>query len=68
METQSSRQSTSKRQKREKATIDHLVDEMYQEKPEDGDLKSPTTDGGLPVEEQVRKEWDPNKNGGLPTS
>jgi hypothetical protein len=33
METQSSRQSTSKRQKREKATIDHLVDEVYQEKP-----------------------------------
>jgi hypothetical protein len=26
------------------------------------------TKAGLPVEEQVRKEWDPKKDGGLPTS
>jgi hypothetical protein len=30
-------------------------------------VQSPTTETGLPVEEQVRKEWDPNKDGGLPT-
>jgi hypothetical protein len=30
-------------------------------------VKSPVTETGLPVEEQVRKEWDPNKEGGLPT-
>lgn len=29
-------------------------------------VQSPTTETGLPVEEQVRKEWDPKKNGGLP--
>jgi hypothetical protein len=28
--------------------------------------RSPTTSTGLPVEDQVRKEWDPRK-GGLPT-
>jgi hypothetical protein len=31
-------------------------------------VQSPTTETGLPVEEQVRKEWDPKKDGGLPTS
>jgi hypothetical protein len=25
------------------------------------------TETGLPVEEQIRKEWDPKKDGGLPT-
>jgi len=29
-------------------------------------VQSPTTKTGLPVEEQIRKEWDPKKNGGLP--
>lgn len=32
----------------------------------DAKTKSPTTSGGLPIEDQLRKEWDPNKNGGLP--
>ena len=50
----------------DKATIDHLVEEVYEDKAEEGHLQSPTTDSGLPVEEQVRKEWDPKK-GGLPT-
>ena len=50
----------------DKATIDHLVDEVYEDQPEEGHVQSPTTDSGLPVEEQVRKEWDPKK-GGLPT-
>jgi hypothetical protein len=57
--------STQKRHRREKATIDHLVDEVYEKKPAEGHMQSPTTDSGLPVEEQVRKEWDPKK-GGLP--
>ncbi|HTZ36249.1 MAG TPA: hypothetical protein VMB84_09520 [Stellaceae bacterium] len=26
-----------------------------------------TTSDGLPVEQQVRKQWNPNKKGGLPT-
>jgi hypothetical protein len=30
-------------------------------------VQSPTTESGLSVEEQVRKEWDPKKQGGLPT-
>jgi hypothetical protein len=33
----------------------------------DATTKSPTTPGGLPIEDQLRKEWDANKNGGLPT-
>ena len=58
------RERTQSRHVREKATIDHLVqpkapDETHAE-------HSPTTSTGLPVEDQVRKEWDP-RNGGLPT-
>ena len=34
----------------------------------DATVRSPTTDAGLPVEDQIRKEWDPKKDGGLPTS
>jgi hypothetical protein len=30
-------------------------------------VRSPTTETGLPVEEQIQKEWDPKKDGGLPT-
>jgi len=58
---------TKRRHVREKATIDHLVDEVYEKKsPDDGHtVHSSTTATGLPVEEQVRKEWDPSK-GGLP--
>jgi hypothetical protein len=52
---------------REKATIDHLVQDVYKQKPPDEKhaSHSPTTSTGLPVEDQVRKEWDPRK-GGLP--
>ena len=32
----------------------------------DATVQSPVTETGLPVEEQVRKEWDPKKKGGLP--
>ena len=52
---------------REKATIDHLVQDVYKPKPVDKKHRerNPTTSSGLPVEDQVRKEWDPRK-GGLP--
>lgn len=30
-----------------------------------GHVHSPTTGGGLPVEDQIRKQWGP-RNGGLP--
>jgi hypothetical protein len=50
-----------RRHVREKATIDHLVNEVYEEKsPGDGHtVHGSTTATGLPVEEQVRKKWDP---------
>ena len=59
-----------RRHVREKSVIDHLARKLYEPKPaaekkEDTNL-SPTTSTGLPVEDQVRKEWDP-RNGGLPT-
>jgi hypothetical protein len=31
-------------------------------------VRSPTTESGLPVEEQIRKEWDAKTKGGLSTS
>jgi hypothetical protein len=34
----------------------------------DAGVQPPLTETGLPVEEQVRKQWDPKKSGGLPTS
>ncbi len=56
-----------RRHVRDKATINHLVREVYE--PEAPDEKrterSSTTSTGLPVEDQVRKEWDP-RQGGLP--
>jgi hypothetical protein len=57
-----------RRHVREKATIDHLVRNVHKPKPADerSSGHSPTTSTGLPVEDQIRKEWDPRK-GGLPT-
>ena len=62
------RERTQRRHVREKATIDHLVQDVYEPKAPDEEHKfrSPTTPTGLPVQDQVRKEWDPRK-GGLPT-
>ena len=54
------------RRKRDKAVVEHLAREVFEPQP-DGETKSPTTESGLPVERQVRKKWDPKKNGGLPT-
>ena len=66
MRNTSNNKATQKRHKREEATIDHLVGKVYESEPAVGNVQSPTTDNGLPIEEQVRKEWDPKK-GGLPT-
>lgn len=47
----------------------HVADEPVTEADSLGaTVQSPTTRTGLPVEEQIRKEWDPKKDGGLPTS
>ena len=47
----------------------HIADEPVSEADSLGaTVQSPTTETGLPVEEQVRKTWDPTKDGGLPTS
>ncbi len=46
----------------------HIADEPVGEV-ETGEptVRSPVTDTGLPVEEQIDKQWDSNKDGGLPT-
>ena len=57
-----------RRHVREKAVIDHLADKLYDPEGsvDDGHVvQNPTTSTGLPVEEQVRKEWNSRK-GGLP--
>lgn len=47
----------------------HVADEPVGEAGgADATVQSPITETGLPVEEQIRKEWDPKKQGGLPTS
>ena len=47
---------------------DHVADEPVADADALGaTVRSPTTKTGLPVEEQVQKEWDPKKDGGLPT-
>ena len=46
----------------------HIADEPVADPDaSDATVRSPITGTGLPVEEQVRKEWDPQKDGGLPT-
>lgn len=47
----------------------HIADEPVGEAGSaDATVQPPTTETGLSVEEQIRKEWDPKKQGGLPTS
>jgi hypothetical protein len=43
----------------------HVADEPFADA--DASVRSPTTETGLPVEEQIQKEWDTKKDGGLPT-
>jgi hypothetical protein len=53
---------------REKRVIDHLADKVFEPTApgeQEPATHHPTTETGLPVEEQIRKEWDP-RNGGLP--
>ncbi len=56
-----------RRRARENALIDHLADKMFEPKGsiDDQPNHSPITPTGRPVEDQVRKEWNPRK-GGLP--
>lgn len=55
-------------EEREKAVIDQVAEDVANSRP-DGEpaTRDPITPSGQPVEEQVRKEWDPKKQGGLPT-
>jgi hypothetical protein len=50
---------------REKATIDHLVQECYEARAPKRRVHSSRTEKGQSVEEQVRKKWSASK-GGLP--
>ena len=64
------RDATRRRHVREKSIIDHVARDLFKPAPEPAAEKTErpksTTETGLPVEEQVRKEWD-GSNGGLPT-
>ena len=52
----------------DEAVIDHVADVTTDTLPgEEPVVQSPVTPSGNPVEEQVRKEWDNNRDGGLPT-
>ena len=55
--------------KGDKSIIDHVADKLIEPAETLGQpvMHKPTTRAGKPVEEQVRKEWDPKKKGGLPT-
>ena len=56
-----------RRHLREKTTIDRLVKGMSKPaQPNTEPAPGSTTSTGLPVEDQIRKEWGPDK-GGLPT-
>jgi hypothetical protein len=66
-----------KRQKRRGSTprpeqtpgLHHVADEPVGEAGAlNATVRSPTTKSGLPVEEQIRKEWDSKIKGGLSTS
>jgi hypothetical protein len=48
---------------REKATIDHLAQDVYKPKPTEKEHHehNPTTSSGLPVEDQVRRNGIPAK-------
>ena len=56
-----------RRHRREKATIDHLVECVFEPESQESHQRPAMTDSGASVEEQVRKEWDPKQSGGLPT-
>jgi hypothetical protein len=53
-------------QRRDKGNSGHVVIDHDKERVPGGRVHSPTTGGGLPVQDQVRKQWDPSIGGGLP--
>jgi hypothetical protein len=59
------RDATRRRHVREKSVIDHVARDLFKPPPEPAAEKSdkpkPTTDTGLSIEEQIRKEWNPSK-------
>jgi hypothetical protein len=52
--------------RRGKTPSDHQVGDLAKERIPEGRVHSSTTGSGLPVEGQIRKEWDPKRGGGLP--
>ena len=51
-----------------KPVMDHVADNPDPAASEEQPIvHDSTTSAGEPVEEQIRKEWDPKKKGGLPT-
>jgi hypothetical protein len=44
-----------------------LVDRVFDPESQENRQCRSMTDSGASIEEQVRKEWDPKQNGGLPT-
>ena len=57
------------RHTRDKSIIDRVARNVREPKAPNNEQpkRSPTTLTGFPVEDQIRKEWDPRKGGGLPT-
>ena len=56
-----------RRHVREKAVVQHVAKRLYEPQASaDAQVRDATTSTGLPVEGQVRKQWNPRK-GGLPT-
>ena len=51
----------------EKGVIDHVAEELVDPDAAGSVVHSPTTGAGKPVEDQIKKVWDPKKKGGLPT-
>jgi hypothetical protein len=46
----------------------HIADDAPPEPtPEQPKIQPAVTETGLPVEDQIEKEWDPNRDGGLPS-
>jgi hypothetical protein len=54
-----------KRHVREKAIVQEAAKDVRPQPDADGTVHSAKTDTGLPVQDQVRKEWN-SKKGGLP--
>jgi hypothetical protein len=52
--------------RRDKSAGDDLPRELARDRAPEGRRHSATTGGGLSVEGQVRKEWDPTLGRGLP--